>query len=275
MTTPYLDFADGHRIPQLGLGVYKVDTGIAEQLVDGALRLGYRHVDTAKLYANEAEVGRGVRSSGVPRDDVFVTTKVWDDDQGFDATLRAAERSLAELDLGYIDLYLIHWPCPAQDLYVDTWRALQRLRDEGVVKSIGVSNFHPHHIERLIAETGEKPVINQVELHPRLPQHTTRAFDSEHGILTESWAPLGRGTVLDEPVLAEIAARYGRSPAQVVIRWHLQQGLVVIPKSNSIDRIRQNLEVSDFELDAHDLAAIATLETGERTGMDPDLHEPK
>jgi 2,5-diketo-D-gluconate reductase A len=271
-TSPVIKLADGHGIPQLGLGVYKTPADETAAIVDGALRLGYRHVDTAKLYANERGVGDGVRSSGVAREDVFVTTKVWDDDQGFDRTLRAFDRSIAELGFDYVDLYLIHWPCPAQDRYVDTWRALQRIRDEGRVRSIGVSNFQPHHLQRLIDETGETPAVNQVELHPRFPQYDVQAWDDAHGIVTEAWAPLARGNLLDEPVLAQIAAQHGRTPAQVVLRWHLDRGLVVFPKSSSLDRVRQNFEVFDFALDDADRAAIAGLDTGERTGMDPDLH---
>jgi 2,5-diketo-D-gluconate reductase A len=270
--SPLVKLADGNGIPQLGLGVYKTPAESTASLVDGAIRLGYRHIDTAKLYRNEREVGEGVRASGVPREEVFVTTKVWDDDQGFDRTLAAFDRSIGELGFDYVDLYLIHWPCPQQDLYVETWRALQRIRDEGRARSIGVSNFQPHHLQRLIDETGETPVINQVELHPRLPQYGVQQWDDEHGIVTEAWAPLARGGLLDEPVLHGIAAKHGRTPAQVVLRWHLDRGLVVFPKSSSLDRIRQNFEVFDFALDAADRAGIATLETGERTGMDPDLH---
>jgi 2,5-diketo-D-gluconate reductase A len=270
--SPLVKLADGNGIPQLGLGVYKTPAESTASLVDGAIRLGYRHIDTAKLYRNEREVGEGVRASGVPREEVFVTTKVWDDDQGFDRTLAAFDRSIGELGFDYVDLYLIHWPCPQQDLYVDTWRALQRIRDEGRATSIGVSNFQPHHLQRLIDETGETPVINQIELHPRFPQYGVQQWDDEHGIVTEAWAPLARGGLLDEPVLHEIAAKHGRTPAQVVLRWHLDRGLVVFPKSSSLDRIRQNFEVFDFALDAADRAGIATLETGERTGMDPDLH---
>ncbi|MFP7761168.1 aldo/keto reductase [Marisediminicola sp. LYQ134] len=268
--SPLLPLSDGHTIPQLGLGVYKIDDAEAEAVVETAISLGYRHIDTATLYGNERGVGDGMRASGVDRDDLFVTTKVWQDDHGFDATLRAFARSLERLALDYVDLYLIHWPAPRQDRYVDTWRALERLKADGVVRSIGVSNFHPHHLERLRIETETSPVINQVELHPWLPQHETRRYGREHGILTEAWSPLARGRVLDDPVLAGLGEKHGVSPARVVLRWHIQQGLVVIPKSVSADRIRDNADVFGFELDTDDLAAIASLESGERTGLDPD-----
>lgn len=267
---PHIPLADGRSIPQLGLGVYKVDAALTAGVVDGALRLGYRHVDTASMYGNEREVGEGVRRSGVPRDEVFVTTKLWNDDHGFDATLRAFDASLDRLGMTEVDLYLIHWPVPSRDAYLDSWRAMIRLHEEGRARSIGVSNFHPHHVQRLRDETGVTPVVNQVELHPRLPQRELIAWNADHGVVTESWAPLARGGLLDEPVLGRIAARHGRTPAQVVIRWHLDQGLVLFPKSSSLGRVRENLEVFDFALDAADRADIATLETGERTGRDPD-----
>jgi len=267
---PSLTFHDGHRIPQLGYGVYKIPEDDAADAVRTAIETGYRHIDTAALYRNEAGVGRGLRDSGIDRGDVFVTTKVWNDRQGRDETLRAFDESLERLGLDYVDLYLIHWPAPKQDLYVPTWHALEELRESGRARSIGVSNFKPHHLERLAAESDTVPVINQVELHPRLPQQEVRAYDADHGILTESWSPLARGRLLDDPVLGDIAAKHGVSPAQVVIRWHLQQGLVVIPKSVHAERIRSNFEVTGFELDADDLDRIAGLETGERTGSDPD-----
>jgi 2,5-diketo-D-gluconate reductase A len=270
--SPELTLSDGHTIPQLGLGVYKVADAQAADLVAGAIDAGYRSIDTATLYDNEKGVGDGLRASGIPREQLFVTTKVWNDDHGYDSTLRAFDRSLDLLRLDYLDLYLIHWPLPKKNLYVETWRALQTLRDSGRVRSIGVSNFTPAHIQRLDDETGVLPVLNQVELHPWLPQHHVREYDESHGILTEAWSPLARGRVLDDPTLAAIAGRYGKSPAQVVLRWHLQSGLVVIPKSNSLERVRENSLVFDFELDAADLEAIATLESGERTGMDPDLN---
>lgn len=267
-----LTLNDGRPIPQLGLGVYKVPDAEAARVVEVALDAGYRHVDTATLYNNEHGVGNGVRASGVPREEVFVTTKVWDDDHGFDRTRRAFDSSLELLGFDYVDLYLIHWPVPSKDLFVETWRALEAIKADGRALSIGVSNFAQHHIDRLLAETDTVPAINQVELHPWLPQRALREYDAAHGILTEAWSPLARGRLIGDRVLESIAARHDKSPAQVVIRWHLQLGNVVIPKSVTTSRIVENFDVFDFELDDDDLAAIAGLETGVRTGMDPDAH---
>lgn len=274
MTTPpapRLTMNDGRTIPQLGLGVYKIPDDEAAACVRVALDAGYRHIDTAALYANEKGVGAGIRESGVPREDVFVTTKVWNDDHGFDETLRAFDRSLGLLGLDAVDLYLVHWPIPSADRYVETYRALERIRSEGRARSIGVSNFAVEHLERLQRETDVVPVLNQVELHPRLPQRELRAYGEAHGILTEAWSPLARGRLLADPELARIAEKHGVSPARVVIRWHLQLGVVVIPKSVTPERIRANLDVFGFELDGDDLAAIAALEDGGRTGRDPAL----
>jgi 2,5-diketo-D-gluconate reductase A len=268
--SPLIPLSDGNRIPQLGLGVYKVQDATAARIVEGAIDAGYRHVDTAKLYFNEAGVGAGVRASGIPRDEIFVTTKVWNDDQGYDETLRAFDASLELLGMDYVDLYLIHWPAPKQDRYVDTWRALEAIKRDGRARSIGVSNFNPSHLEKLLANATESPVINQVEIQPWLQQRELRDFDAARGIVTEAWSPLARGRVIGDPTLEAIGEKHGKSSAQVVIRWHLEQGLVVIPKSNSIERIRENSQVFDFELDATDLAAIAALESGERTGSNPD-----
>ena len=268
--SPLITLADGNRIPQLGLGVYKVEDATAARIVEGAIDAGYRHVDTAKLYFNEAGVGAGVRAAGVPRDEIFVTTKVWNDDQGYDETLRAFDASLALLGMDYVDLYLIHWPAPKQDRYVDTWRALEAIKRDGRARSIGVSNFNAPHLEKLLANSQESPVINQVEVQPWLQQRALRDFDAAHEIVTEAWSPLARGRAIGDPTLQAIGAKHGKSSAQVVLRWHIEQGLVVIPKSNSIERIRENSRVFDFELDDSDLAAIAGLETGERTGSNPD-----
>jgi len=268
--SPLITLADGNRIPQLGLGVYKVEDATAARIVEGAIDAGYRHVDTAKLYFNEAGVGAGVRAAGIPRDEIFVTTKVWNDDQGYDETLRAFDASLALLGMDYVDLYLIHWPAPKQDRYVDTWRALEAIKRDGRARSIGVSNFNAPHLEKLLANSQESPVINQVEVQPWLQQRALRDFDAAHGIVTEAWSPLARGRAIGDPTLEAIGAKHGKSSAQVVLRWHIEQGLVVIPKSNSIERIRENSQVFDFELDDSDLAAIAGLETGERTGSNPD-----
>lgn len=269
-SSPLLPLNDGRSIPQLGLGVYKVPDADAAELVRLALEAGYRHVDTATLYHNERGVGEGVRASGLAREDVFVTTKVWNDDQGYDATLRAFDESAKKLDLDYVDLYLIHWPVPSKDRYVDTWKALERLQSEGRVRSIGVSNFKEHHLERILAEGEVVPAVNQVELHPWLPQREVREFDAAHGILTEAWSPLARGRVLGNPTLDALAEKHGKAPAQIVLRWHLELGNVVIPKSVNPERVRENFDVFDFALDTDDLAAIAHLESGERTGMDPD-----
>jgi 2,5-diketo-D-gluconate reductase A len=272
--SPLLPLNDGTSIPQLGLGVYKTTDADAAGAVTFALENGYRLVDTASMYLNERGVGEGVRRSGLPREEVFVTTKVWFTDNGYESTLRAFAESNELLGLGYVDLYLIHWPAPLHDRYVDTWRALLRLRSEGLARSVGVANFHPSHVRRLIDETGEAPSVNQVELHPWLPQAGVRAFDASQGIVTQSWSPLARGNALDPEqggdVLARIGAKHGRSAAQVVLRWHVQLGNAVIPKSVTPSRIRENIDVFDFTLDAADLASIATLETGERTGVDPN-----
>lgn len=268
---PLLPLADGRAIPQLGLGLYKVPADDTARLIAAAIGIGYRHLDTAAFYGNEAEAGRAVREAPVPRDELFVTSKVWKDDNGYDQTRRAFDDSMRRFGLDALDLYLIHWPVPSTDRYVDTWRALVELQREGRVRSIGVANFHAHHIERIVGETGVAPVVDQVELHPWLPQRELREFDAHRGILTEAWSPLARGRVLDDPVLAAVAAKHGRSPAQIVLRWHVQLGVVVIPKASSAARLRENLDVFGFELDADDLAAIASLESGERTGRDPDL----
>ncbi|MDQ4138851.1 MAG: aldo/keto reductase, partial [Actinomycetota bacterium] len=250
----------------MGLGVYKVAESATEALVAGAIEAGYRHIDTATLYGNERGVGAGVRVSGVPREDVFVTTKVWNNEQGRDKTLRAFDTSLGKLGFDYVDLYLIHWPMPSQGLFLETWRTLEELKADGRARSIGVSNFEPHHLEVLLRETDTVPAANQVELHPWLPQRAVREYDEAHGIVTESWSPLARGRVADEPVLERIAAKHGKTAAQVTIRWHLQLGAVVIPKSSSLERVRGNFDVFDFELDADDLAAIDALDDGYRTG---------
>jgi len=267
---PVLTMNDGRGIPQLRLGVYKVPDDITAATIVAAVEAGYRHIDTATFYANERGTGEGMRASGLDREDLFVTTKVWQDDQGFESTLRAFEQSRRLLGLDYVDLYLIHWPAPRQDRYVDTWRAMEKLLADGVVRSIGVANFHTHHLDRLMAETEVVPVVNQVELHPWLPQEAVHAYDAEHGILTEAWSPLARGRVLGDPVLDRLAAKHGVAPAQVVIRWHIERGIVVIPKSTDPERIRQNADVFGFRLDADDYAAIASLDSGARTGNDPD-----
>jgi 2,5-diketo-D-gluconate reductase A len=268
---PRLPLTDGRAIPQLGYGLYKVPAADARRLALDAIAAGYRHLDTAAFYGNEREVGEAVRDAPVARDELFVTSKVWKDDNGYDETLRAFDASMARFELETLDLYLIHWPVPSTDRYVDSWRALIRLQQERRVHSIGVANFHAHHIERIVDETGVWPVVNQVELHPWLAQSSLRRFDEAHEIRTEAWSPLARGRVLGDETLARIAAKHDRTPAQVVLRWHVQLGNVVIPKASSPERIRENLDVFGFELDAADLDAIAALETGERTGRDPEF----
>ena len=262
---------DGVAIPQLGFGVYKVPADEAEAVVTTALEAGYRHIDTAKLYENEEGVGRAVRASGIPRDELFVTTKIWNDDHGYDEALAAFDASMGRLGLDVLDLLLIHWPCPSQDRFVDTWRALERLQADGRVRSIGVSNFHVHHLHRLMAETEVVPSINQVELHPLLPQDELRMFDAAHGIATEAWSPLARGALVEDATIGAIAKRIGRTPTQVVIAWHLALGNVVIPKSVTPARIAENIDVFDIVLTDDDVAAITALGRADgRMGADPD-----
>jgi len=266
----HLTFNDGRTIPQVGLGVWQTPNDTAVQVVTTALDAGYRHIDTAAAYRNEKGVGEGIKASGLSREDVFVTTKLWNDNQGHDETLVAAEKSLGRLGLEYLDLYLIHWPAPAKGLYVESWKALVRLQQEGRVKSIGVSNFAAEHLDRIIGETGVAPAINQIELHPRFQQRALREANTARGVLTESWSPLGQGQLLSDPVIAGIAARHGKTPAQVIIRWHVDSGLVVIPKSVTPERIVQNFGVFDFQLDEADKAAIAGLDSeAGRIGPDP------
>jgi len=261
---------DGQSIPQVGLGVWQVPDETATGAVAEALRVGYRHVDTAAIYENERGVGEGLRQGSVDRGQIFLTTKLWNEDQGFDSTLRAFDKSLERLGTDTVDLYLIHWPSPARGLYVDTWKAFIRLREEGRAESIGVSNFTAEHLDRLIEETGVAPVLNQIELHPRFQQRALREAHAARGIATQSWSPLGQGQLLSEGAIAQIAAKHGKTPAQVIIRWHIDNGLVVIPKSVTPSRIAENLAVFDFRLDADDLAAIAALDSAEgRIGPDP------
>jgi 2,5-diketo-D-gluconate reductase A len=270
MTQPLVTLNDGRTMPQLGLGVWRTPQEVAAEVVKTALTAGYRSVDTAAIYGNERGVGEGLKAADLARDDIFLTTKVWNDNQGFDATLAAFDKSLARLGVETIDLYLIHWPAPKKDLYLETWKALVRLKEEGRAKSIGVSNFGPEHLQRLLDETGVVPAVNQVELHPSFQQRALREFHARHGVHTESWSPLGQGKQLDDPVVAEIATKHGRTPAQVVIRWHLDSGLIVIPKSVTPSRIVENFAVFDFKLDADDLSKLAGLDTAAgRIGPDP------
>lgn len=267
----HIKLNDGREIPQVGLGVFKVPDEDAAAAVRTALEAGYRHVDTAAVYKNERGVGEGLRAAGVPRDEVFVTTKLWNESQGFDATLRAFDESLEKLGLDAVDLYLIHWPSPARGLFVDTWKAFRRLHEEGRAQSIGVSNFTAEHIDQIVAETGITPVLNQIELHPRFQQRALREAMDQRGVVTESWSPLGQGgDMLKDPVLARIAEKHGKTAAQVVIRWHVDNGLVVIPKSVTPSRIAENIDVFGFRLDDEDLAAIGGLDAADgRIGPDP------
>ena len=270
MTVPNVALRDGEQIPQVGFGVFQVPPAQTTEVVLEALQAGYRHIDTAAAYGNEAAVGQAVRAAALERSEVFITTKCFNDDQGYDKARRACDASLKRLDMEHIDLYLIHWPVPAHDLYVDTWRAFIELREEGLVRSIGVSNFQPEHLERIIAETGHTPAINQVELHPYLQQPGLRREHEQLGIVTEAWSPLAQGEVLDDPVITRIAEAHSRTPGQVVIRWHLQLGNVVIPKSVTPARIGQNFDVFGFSLSEQEMADIEQLDAGRRTGPDPD-----
>jgi len=260
------------QMPQLGFGVYKIADDEVERAIHTAIEAGYRAIDTATLYRNERGVGAAVRNSGLPRSELFVTTKLWNTEHGYDAALRAFDASLTELGLDYVDLYLIHWPVPSRDLYVETWRALEKINTEGRARAIGVSNFQVPHLERLIKETDVVPAVNQIELHPNLQQATLRGFDTDHGIVTESWSPLARGKLLEHEVLTTIARKHGKTPAQIVLRWHIEMGLVAIPKSVTPQRIRENIDIFDFELDTQDIAGIATLEANDRLGPNPDTH---
>ena len=263
---------NGIDIPQLGLGVWQVENRDAPKVVKAAIDAGYRSIDTAAIYGNEEGVGIGIRDSGVPRDQLFITTKLWNDQQGAKSTLNAFEDSLNKLRLGYVDLYLIHWPTPRANRYVESWKALAEIKNSGRAKSVGVSNFQIAHLERLLGETGIVPSINQVELHPRFQQKALREFHAKHGIVTESWSPLGRGRAMKDPLIAGIAAKHGRTPAQVTLRWHIQNGLVAIPKSVTPARIVENFDVFGFELTNDDMAKIGTLDNNRgRIGPDPDL----
>jgi 2,5-diketo-D-gluconate reductase A len=267
---PQISLRGGSAIPQLGFGVFQVPPTETSEAVARALTTGYRHIDTAAAYKNEAEVGQAIHASGIERGEVFLTTKCFNDDHGYEQAKHAFHASLERLEMDYIDLYLIHWPVPAHDRYVETWKAFIDLRDEGLVRAIGVSNFQPAHLERLIAETGETPAINQIELHPYFQQVGLRHEHHELGIVTEAWSPLAQGQVLEDPAIVEIAERHSRTTGQVVIRWHLQIGNVVIPKSVTPERIEQNFDVFDFELSDSEVKAINELDAGKRTGPDPE-----
>lgn len=267
---PLVMLNSGRVMPQLGLGAYKVNQDIAVQLVQHALEIGYRRIDTAALYDNEAEVGAAIRKSGVGREEVFVTSKIWNDRHGYAEAKEAIQESVDRLNIDYVDMMLIHWPCPKQDKFVETWRAFEEFLETGLVRSIGVSNFNQPHLEKLLATANVTPAINQVELHPQLAQNALRHFNTRHDIKTEAWAPLGRARFNENPLLGEIAESLGKTVAQVIIRWHLQLGNLVIPKSSNPDRLAENFDVFDFELSEHNMGLIATLNTETRIATNPD-----
>jgi 2,5-diketo-D-gluconate reductase A len=266
---PSITLRDGVEIPQLGFGVFQVPPEETQRVVEVALETGYRHIDTAAAYRNEAGVGAAIAASGLPREEVFVTTKLWNSEQGYDSALAGFEKSLGRLDMERVDLYLIHWPMPGQGLYLDTWRAFERIHEQGGARSIGVSNFRIEDLETLEREAEKRPTVNQIELHPRLQQPELRAWHADHDIATEAYSPLAQGAVLSDETIETIAAHHEKTPAQTILRWHLQLGNIVIPKSVTPERIRENFEITDFELSEDDMAAIARLDAGERTGPDP------
>jgi 2,5-diketo-D-gluconate reductase A len=266
---PSVALNDGNSIPTVGLGVWQTPAADTERAAAAALAAGYRHIDTAAAYGNEAEVGRAVAASGVAREDVFLVTKLWNADHGYDKTLKAFDASITKLGVDYLDLYLVHWPMPESNTYVDTFKAFAHLRDQGRVRSIGVSNFAPEHLNILIDATGIVPAVNQIELHPLMPQRELRELHASLGVATEAWSPLGQGSLLENPTVTALAEAHGKTPAQVLIRWHIQLGNIVIPKSVNPERIVSNFDVFDFELSEQDIASIASLEDGTRLGPDP------
>ncbi len=270
MTVTNVKLNNGVEIPQLGFGVFQIKPAETAATVYSALEIGYRHIDTAEMYGNEKEVGQGVREFGIDRSAVWVTSKINNSFHGYDKTLGAFDQTLSDLGMGYVDLMLIHWPLPAVGDFVSTWKALEKVYADGRARSIGVSNFQPHHLQRLFDETSVVPVVNQIELHPYLTQQGLMDFDSEHNIATEAWSPIAQGKVLNDPVLTQVAARHDRSTAQIVLRWHLQLGNIVFPKSVTKSRMRENFEVFDFELPETDMTQISALNRDERTGPNPD-----
>lgn len=272
MSTPTITLNSGHRIPQLGFGVFKVDPAETERIVTEALEMGYRHIDTAAIYGNEEGVGKAIAASGIARDELFITTKQWFTEQANDKSRAAIDESLQKLGLDFVDLYLIHWPAPANGLYVEAWRALEQFQEDGLTKSIGVSNFLVPHLQTLLEATDVVPAVNQIELHPAYQQTDITSFCRDKGIAIEAWGPLGQGKypLLEETPITAAAAAHAKSPAQVVLRWHIQLGNIVFPKSNRPERMAENLNVFDFELSAAEMAAITGLERNGRVSAHPD-----
>ena len=270
---PSVQLNNGVSIPQLGFGVFQIDPAQTAEAVGNALKVGYRHIDTAEMYGNEKEVGQAIAQSDLDPAEVFVTSKLNNNNLGYDAALTAFAQTLSDLGLERIDLFLIHWPLPTVRNFVDTWKAFETIYHEGRARSIGVSNFQAHHIRRLHEETTVPPAVNQIEVHPYLTQEPLRAFDAEHGIATEAWSPIAQGLVLDDPTITAIAQEHGKTPAQVVLRWHIQHGSIVFPKSVNPERMKENFDIFDFELPESDMASISSLNRDERTGPDPDTFD--
>jgi 2,5-diketo-D-gluconate reductase A len=268
---PGIELNNGTTIPQLGFGVFQIDPSDTAEAVTTALEAGYRHIDTAQMYGNEAEVGEAIAKSDIPRDQLWITTKCNNSNHGYDDAQSALDESLQKMGLDHVDLYLIHWPLPGKDLYVDTWKGFEKAQSDGKVRTIGVSNFQPHHLDRLLEETDTVPAVNQIELHPHMQQAGLRSYHERHGIRTEAWSPIGQGKgLLDAPEFADIAQAHGKSPAQVVLRWHIQLGNIIFPKSVTPERIRENFEIFDFELSDDEMNTINNMEKAERLGPDPD-----
>ncbi len=266
----FTNLNDGMKIPSLGFGTWKIENSIASEIIKSALHVGYRLIDTASVYENEQGVGLGIKESGIPREEIFLTTKVWNTDQGYDSTLRAMDNSLSKLKTNYVDLYLIHWPRVNSETYIPTWKALARLRTEGLARSIGVSNFNESQIERLMNETGIKPAVNQVELHPNFQQKDLVSFHQSHNILTQAWSPLARGQFLENSLINNLARKYNKTPTQILLRWHFESGFVAIPKTTQIKRMIENFDILNFSLEESDLNFLRTLDsTNGRTGPNP------
>ncbi|GAC47394.1 aldo/keto reductase [Gordonia aichiensis] len=270
MTVPFITLNNGVQIPQLGFGVFQIEPEKTVDAVRTALDVGYRHIDTAEMYGNEKQVGEGVNGSDIPRDQVFITSKLNNNHHDYDDAIKATDQTLADLGVDAVDLFLIHWPLPEVGDFVDTWKAMEKIYADGKARAIGVSNFQKHHLERLFAETEIVPAVNQIEVHPYLTQDELRAFNADHGIATEAWSPIAQGDVLGDPVLKKIAEEKGKSPAQVTLRWHIQRGDIIFPKSVTRSRVQENFDIFDFELSPDDMAAIDGLNKNKRRGPDPD-----